>query len=411
MSRTKHRRHRVKASIDDAVHQAIKSIDRDLPTRGAFERLLRYVQSATPVLRTPLVNGWIQAARSQLIVSGLCALAWHHADWLRPVEDWTPTGSSPLPQFGSFAQHLFCRYSVPAFMNAVWFRDRDAESVQRQGWYKHIGLGRNIRTADLPLPYTKMMAHHFMQAPDHFSVEEALRWGQVRGMGGSKELARAVAATRLGRSFEHGDFWKTVVQFFVNEPTLDLVHIGPIVDYLHHQRSVPQALYIEEGEYDQPGPPQPRLTMKGRTKRSLLKQVDEWHKKLRYRHEPNPTHWKPSDIGEFRYAEQGWRDGVPHRNWVIRELLSSAELYREGRAMQHCVAVYARACAGRMSSIWSMRFDNGIARSRVMTIEVDMKRRMICQARHRRNAPPNGKAREIMERWARRENLAIAEHV
>jgi hypothetical protein len=58
-----------------------------------------------------------------------------------------------------------------------------------------------------------------------------------------------------------------------------------------------------------------------------------------------------------------------------------------------------------------MRFENQVRRHRVMTIEVDMKRRMICQARRRRNARPNGRAREILERWARQERLVIAEYL
>ena len=306
------------------------------------------------------------------------------------------------------AIHLLARYAVPTFMTSVWLRDRDAEALRYQVWYKHIGLGRNIRTADLPLPYTKRMAHEFVQAPDHLTVEAALRWGQVRGMGGSEELARAVAATRLGRFFQHEDFWKTVIQFFVNEPTLDLVHIGPIVDYLNVQKFVPQEDSIEEGELGQPGPPQPNLTMKGRTKRSLLRLVEEWHKSLRHRPDVIPIHWERSNISGLHFIELDGRDQESPRIWTIHELLTSGELYREGLAMEHCVGSYVRACAGRASSIWSMRIENQVRRHRVMTIEVDMKRRMICQARRRRNARPNGKAREILERWARRERLTIA---
>jgi PcfJ-like protein len=99
------------------------------------------------------------------------------------------------------------------------------------------------------------------------------------------------------------------------------------------------------------------------------------------------------------------------RIWTIRELLSSGELFREGLAMQHCVASYVRACAGRTSSIWSIRFDDQVRRRRVMTIEVDLKGRVICQARRQRNARPSGKAREILERWARHERLTIAEYL
>jgi PcfJ-like protein len=247
-----------------------------------------------------------------------------------------------------------------------------------------------------------------MLAPDHYTVEAALRWGQVRGMGGSEELAGTVAATQLGRAFEHKDFWKTVIQFFVNEPTLDSIHIGPIVDYLNSQKFVPQEDFLEEGELGRPGPPQPNLTMKGRTKGSLLRLVEEWHKSLRHRPKVVPVYWERSGIGELRFIERDGRDQEPPRTWTIQELLNSGELYREGLAMQHCVASYVRACAGRASSIWSMRIENEVRRHRVMTIEVDLKNRTICQARRRRNARPNGKAREMLERWARQERLSIA---
>src|SRR4051794_33692909 len=98
------------------------------------------------------------------------------------------------------------------------------------------------------------MAHHFVQAPHHLSVASALRWGQVRGLGGSKDLASAVIATRLGHSFEDEAFWRTVIHFFANQPTLDPARVGPIVDYLHNQRFVPQEDLIEEGDLRDLGP-------------------------------------------------------------------------------------------------------------------------------------------------------------
>jgi hypothetical protein len=408
---TRQRKNFAKSIIDLAIHDAITVARKNPHTRLAFERLLHHAQTATALLRLPAIGGRIETGGIERVVSGLLALASHHAGWLRPIEDWTPTGQSPVPQFGSLAMHLLARYPVPAFMTSVWLRDRDAESLRYQGWYKHIGLGRNIRTADLPLPLTKMMAHHFMLAPDHFTVDAALRWGQVRGMGGSEELARAVSATRLGRSFEHEEFWKTVIQFFVNEPTLDSIHIGPILDYLNVQKFVPQEDFLEEGDLGRPGPPQPNLTMKGRTKRSLLRQVEEWHKSLRHSPKVVTVHWERSGTNEFHFIEKDGRDQEPPRTWAIQELLSSGELYREALAMQHCVASYVRACAGRTSSIWSMRIGNEVRRHRVMTIEVDLKNRTICQARRRRNARPNGKAREMLERWARQERLSIATYL
>ena len=124
--------------------------------------------------------------------------------------------------------------------------------MRQQGWYKHIGLGRNIRTADLPLPYTKMMAHHFLQAPDHFTVEGRCVGGRCVGWVARRCLASAVVATRLGRSFEHEDFWQTVLHFFVNEPMLDLVRMSaPSWTISTISGSSRRRMLIEEGELGQ----------------------------------------------------------------------------------------------------------------------------------------------------------------
>ena len=77
-------------------------------------------------------------------------------------------------------------------MDSVWFLGNGREAVRQQGWFLHVGRGQNIRTADLPLPYTKRMAHRFMQAPADFTVEAALRWGQIHGLGGKERLARTI---------------------------------------------------------------------------------------------------------------------------------------------------------------------------------------------------------------------------
>jgi hypothetical protein len=249
------------------------------------------------------------------------------------------------------------------------------------------------------------MAHEFTRAPHHYSVEKALRWGQVRGLGGSRELARAIVATRLGWSFEHEDFWRTVVHFFVNHPELELAHVGPIVDYLQNQRFVPKEVFVAEGDLWS-DPQQPNLSMKGRTVRSLLRQVAEWHARLRRLNQVRKLHWPRSNIGAFRLVEPAGKDQA-ERCWTIQELLSSGALYREGVAMQHCVLTYALDCARRETSVWSMRLEQAARRHRVLTIEVDLATRAISQASRRTNAPPSARLRRIMERWAQQEGLSI----
>jgi hypothetical protein len=194
----------------------------------------------------------------------------------------------------------------------------------------------------------------------------------------------------------------------VNHPELDLAYIGPIVDYLYEQRIVPCEDLFEEGEVAI-DPPQPNLSMKAHTPRSLLHQLAEWQARLRRRPRGTQLRWRWSSIGEFRWVEP---EGSPsgERCWTIRVLLSSGELYGEGIAMGHCVARYvassARPRARRKISIWSMHFQSAGRRHRVLTIEGELATRTICQARRHGDAWPTDKPRGILERCAQ-EGLTI----
>ena len=397
----------LKLAVDHAIRRALGILaDHPPRVRSAFDRLLRQVHRSA-ILQADRFGGRFGADGVGTVVGGLAALATHQRDWLRPVETWEPSGASPIPAFSSLARHLLADYPIPTFFASAWFDGLTDEARRRQGWYKHVGAGGNIRRADLPLPYSKKMAHHFLQAPDHLPVDAALRWGQVRGLGGSKGLADAVASTQLARSFEAEDFWLTVVQFFVNHPEFDLTQVGPVVDYLQNQRFESEGGPVEEGELaDLPlSPPQPNLSMKGRTARSLLRQVREWHERLKRPKKVAPLSWEHSEIGDFALVE---RDNLePRRSWTIRELVSSDELHREGEAMRHCVGSYVGACARGKTSIWSMRFENSERRFRVMTIEVDLDTRTIRQVRRRFNISANKKALDVMRLWAERERLKI----
>ena len=74
-----------------------------------------------------------------------------------------------------------------------------------------------------------------------------MRWGQVLGMRGSQRLAHAIAASRLRDLLPDEEFWTTVIQFFVNHPSLDMTQVGPIIDYIHHQRFEPMVVIGPDG--------------------------------------------------------------------------------------------------------------------------------------------------------------------
>jgi hypothetical protein len=390
-----------------AIQRASEATSKDRRVRANLLSLLLHVQPITNFLdATPALpqfgpqagNTWIDA---------LTALALHWRAWLRPVEEWQPRTHNTRRQFASLARHLLAEYPVPSFMDSVWFMGTGSAADCRQRWFSHIGRGKNLRTADVPLPLTKRMAHYVMQAPNHFNVDQALRWGQVRGLGGSSRLAEALAATRLGDHFENNEFWATVIGFFIDNPLLDLVHVGPIIDYLQHQRFEHREEFQAAGVFVRRPPPQPNLTMKGRNPETLLRQVERWHRQLAHESVDLKAQWPGAGIKGFDCIEG--REGTPSlRRWTIRELLSSRALVAEGRAMHHCVASYAGSCSRRVTSIWSLQMHNHEGSQRILTVEVRLPQKIICQARGKRNVLPDAKPKDILRRWAAQEGLRLA---
>jgi hypothetical protein len=392
-----------------AVCRACKSAKESRRTRFAFHDLLQHVRTCSDLLSSQPVIGQYGRQAGNTFVDGLLALARHSESWIRPVADWRPQTHNCRRQFASLARHLFAEWPVPVFMDSVWFLGNGREAVRHQGWFLHIGSGQNIRTADLPLPYTKRMAHHFMQAPADLTVEAALRWGQIHALGGSERLVRAVLGTRLRGDFEHDDFWTTVLQFFVAHPMLDLAHVGPIIDYIYQQRFVSQDVFVAPGVIERRPPPQPNFSMKGRTPASLLRQVESWHRTLAKVDQPK-VEWARSGIEGFEFIE-GTEQGGNRKIWTITELLSTKALVAEGRTMKHCVATYAHSCASGACSIWTMEVETVVGRSKVFTIEVDRARRLICQVRGKCNAFPGDKHLGLLRRWAQQAGLKVANYV
>ena len=58
-----------------------------------------------------------------------------------------------------------------------------------------------------------------------------------------------------------------------------------------------------------------------------------------------------------------------------------------------------------------MQVENQRGRHRVLTIEVDLTKRTVCQARGKCNHLPQAAEREVMERWAAQEGMKVAESV
>lgn len=399
-----------------AVHSGFAGFGNDLSGREAFLQLLLAVQRQTTLIDTTPVLASLGPRKGNTYIEALCALAQQHDLWLRRPEDWRPTTHNKLRQFGALARHLLASYPVPAFFDAAWFEGATADARRHRLWFRHIGIGRNIRTADLPISLTSRAAHLFLLAPGDLSIDAAMRWGQAQAIGAEPRLCRAIVASRLGSPLDDEPFWTTVLHFFVNNPMLDPDQVGPIVDFLYNRRCEVQTIVGPFGEVQ--GIPEPLFSMKGRTAPALLRRVEEWHRELNRARRREPLVWEGRpDIRPFEYTERDHQDRPVH-HWTIRELLSERELQEEGKVMRHCVASYDKSCAGGIASIWSLRVQAASEEKprSVMTIEVQNSRRAIVQARGRCNKTSTSRqagfwlkeAPLILKMWAAREKLTVA---
>jgi len=388
------RKEAAKAVVDRAVRRVLKAAGRRSPQRIALERLLRRVRGRPDFFRPA------HAGAAAEVADGLLALAWFYKEWLRPAEAWTPPESNPLPRFSSLAHHLLAEYPVPPVVLSAWFRGQDGIARRWQRMFLHLGRGKNLRTAYTALTLTRRMAHEFGLAPAHLSIEQALRLAEVVALGGSPELAEAVAATSLGRHFRRDEFWRTVFLLFIRTRRFDLAQVDPIVRDIHRRKFASRTVEVADGVSVELEPEEPAFSVKGRTVASLLRDAAERRRRPAVPVGADDLRWPRCAIGEYRTEDEAHaRD--------IRQLLSAADLAREGTAMHNCVAeYYVSPCLSGESSIWSLGTDEAGDRKRELTIEVNPASRTIVQALRCCNEPANDGDKAVIRAWAQREGLS-----
>jgi hypothetical protein len=323
-----------------------------------------------------------------------------HSEWVRDPSTWKPKSHNSFRNFVSILRHLFCLYDVPNFMDKAWIDESEFRK-----WYLHLGKGKNIRTVeDLPIPFTKKMAHFFCQAPSNYKVNEAIRYGQILSLGGNERLADAVRETRLCRDYSNEEFWESVIRWFIDQPMFDYSNVAPVIDYLNNQKFICRNVIVG-GVLRQENPPQPGLSMKKRDPETLLRQVEEWHTQLGKEKKIGNLIWEHSSISNFQLLEG--TEGN-QKIWTINELCSSKQLQDEGRKMRHCVSSYAQSCKNGRCSIWTLEKETNEGKEKLLTLEVSTISKQIVQARGKFNAKPTSQELNIVMKWARSSGLSIS---
>lgn len=128
------------------------------------------------------------------------------------------------------------------------------------------------------------------------------------------------------------------------------------------------------------------FTWKGRRVRAVLERSIQYNREVE-------RPWS-----DYQWQAHGWDwtlDKEPLDRWSFVELTSGEALFREGRAMRHCVASYAARCVSWHSAIVSVR-DNDIRR---VTIEINPRERKVVQARGACNQSVKPEERRAISLW------------
>lgn len=190
-----------------------------------------------------------------------------------------------------------------------------------------------------------------------------------------------------------------------NARAIEPAQVAPIIDFVQAVRHDRVAVEMPEGIVMRE-PPQPSFSMKGRTVRSVLGLMQEWHRGLGVAN--GGLTWAPSPMRPMVIEEPSQDPSAPPVMWHLMELTNGAQLRTEGTAQHHCVASYADRCWRGASRIWSLRLRRGEMVRHMLTIEVDVKKRSVVQARGWGNRPASGKPLRLLQEWTVRERLRLA---
>ncbi len=316
----------------------------------------------------------------------------------RALNSWrAPRSRRPARVFDSLARHVLIRFPLPpALYRAVLKTATEADEVNYPviNWFLHVAAGDNLsRAPGLPFEFTKKAAHFLEQAPETLSITQAMRWAQVRAMGGPVEAAQAFA-WELDQPF--GDFeaeWTAVIRFVVRYWKADYAERVPrIVAFVRHQRVEP--LVIQLSDIQQTVEPlYPDFDIRQASEQSLMNRVSAWEEYVQA---------AERSIGVLPFPKMGMEDsyliltkyGLVH----IRRVKNILELLREGAIMRHCVGGYGANCRDGYSSIWSIRMENG--RRRLATIQLG-RNKQILQFYGKANSRPGPEAEAAVDLWVK----------
>lgn len=344
-------------------------------------------------------------ADNAIIVKNICILS---EFWIRSPLDWAPAKGVSL------FEYLFVEYSAPACLKKCWYQTATQENMQWLIAYIAYGQGGSVKKLaevfEWVVPTNKLW-HQLLNAPTSLSPREAVRYCELKRLNASDNIIefmdnnKAYAAHILSTEFRSSvNFWYSMVRWLVaNEECIIGTEMGRVLVWARHQFT----------EFEKAGN---IFLMNGRSVKKVQADTLAYHQQIIARRREAARRaelrrlariererqreeaFADFNVCENRFASYQWKAlglSFKKQKWQFVELLCSEDLYKEGEAMEHCVASYDEACNEGNSAIISLRH-NG---ERKATIEIDPELMVLVQASGQENRDLTRREREVIECW------------
>lgn len=347
------------------------------------------------------------------LVPMLC-LAGIETKALRPAHTYQPKSYNLDKQLMGLLNHLFVRYSVPAFLYGVCLQAnqpdeanlpraaknaREAERLLYRQWFVTLAQGGSFPKLVKPF-MTGKEAFLFLSAPATNSVAANVWWAKLKAAGIPAPVIEKLIARIFGQYFfddPTGRLAETVQFYARYHGDMNKITFGEVTDFI--------AWKLRN---------EPTFRLAGRTVGSVIKLTNEWHHLMQKAKLGTSVEWNGLDITDWEWEA---RDCI----WSVTQLRNNRDLMNEGRKQMHCVYSYVQWCISGHSAIFSLRsyrkrvagyteegaliWDKTMELSRV-TIEVNRQRDVV-QVRGKLNCAAEPEEKKILRQWAGEKGIRV----
>jgi len=325
------------------------------------------------------------------------------------LSNWkVPKSKSDKSIFKSLFLHLFVAYRLPAvvqnhLINILYI---DKVDYWKRDLLFGLALGNGLHhITSIPFDCNSKMNFHLCQAPDDYSIEQALAWAKLRSSNTGHRISNILARKLFKGNYTDWPTWiPNFLGFVQRNPSITARQINSLLSFIVFQKEQKYLLSFPEVSYKiEVEPLFPNFSFKGRTISSALSMENKWKEYLQILRETGSKGALPlSTTQPFTYRSKNGK------TYTFRQILSVKDLITEGKRMHHCVATYSKNCLKKICSIWAVqiRFPKGLTKN-LLTIELVETSKHLEQIQGMCNRNPSKEEMEAIKDWANKETLTI----